>query len=71
MQIHLDFYPKFIKIKQLSNFLLFEDPPNVTASSSLTRPARVGEDRAVLSCQLEANPPASIIWRKVGSLKVK
>jgi len=42
----------------------------VTASSSLSGPARVGEDRAVLSCQVEANPAASIIWRRVGSLKV-
>ena len=42
----------------------------MTASSSLSGPARVGEDRAVLSCQVEANPAASIIWRRVGSLKV-
>ena len=43
----------------------------MTASSSLSGPARVGEDRAVLSCQVEANPAASIIWRRVGSLKVR
>ena len=48
----------------------FTDPPNVTASSSISGPATVGEDRVVLSCDVEANPEANIIWRKVGSLKI-
>ena len=46
------------------------DPPNVTATSSLSGPATVGEDIVTLTCEVEANPPASIIWRKDGSLKV-
>ena len=42
----------------------------MTASSSLARPATVGEDSVELSCAVEANPPASLVWRRLGSRKV-
>ena len=42
----------------------------MTASSSLARPATVGEDSVELSCAVEANPPATLVWRRLGSRKV-
>ena len=58
----------YIEFIVISNMLL--DPPNVTASTSLDGPATAGEDSAILTCNVEANPPATIRWRKEGSLKV-
>ena len=56
--------------------LIFTDAPTVRLLGSPQIDLEEGKDSLVLRCESDANPPASIVWRRAGrseiaSLQVK
>jgi len=47
-------------------FALVPDPPEVRLQGAPTHDLEEGRDNVVLRCVADANPPAKIVWKRVG-----
>lgn len=52
------------------NFKHFSDPPTIRLLGAPQIDLEEGKDSLILRCEADANPPASIVWRRAGRSEI-